>query len=147
MALAAFWDKFVAEYAQDDIYWYFPKGGTADTDEFREKFRVFAKFEGDDWTPDLQGKFLSALHDAKLSVGQTRALTRIMKRVYENLGLCWVVSNQPIRITPAGRQYITESGPSAVLDAHIWRYQLPNPMNEVRAGPGNQHRTISGISA
>ena len=136
MALSEFWKKFVAEYAADDIYWYFPKGGTADTEEFREKFRVFASFEGEDWTPDLQGKFLAALHAARLSVGQTRALTRIMKRVYENLGLCWVVSNQPIRITPAGRQYLKETGPSKVLDAHIWRYQLPNPLNDVDATKG-----------
>ena len=26
--LSAFWEKFIAEYAADDIYWYFPKGGT-----------------------------------------------------------------------------------------------------------------------
>jgi hypothetical protein len=136
VALSEFWEKFIAEYAADDIYWYFPKGGTADTEEFREKFRVFDSFEGEDWTPYLQGKFLSALHDAKLSVGQTRALTRIMKRVYENLGLCWVASNQPIRITPAGRKYLQESGPSKVLDSHIWRYQLPNPLNDVDATKG-----------
>jgi hypothetical protein len=130
VALSEFWEQFVAEYAVDDIYWYFPKGGTADTEEFREKFRVFKSFEGEDWTPELQGKFLAALHAAELSVGQTRALTRIMKRVYENLGLCWVASNQPIRITPAGREYLKEKGPSKVFDAHIWRYQLPNPLND-----------------
>ncbi len=59
-----------------------------------------------------------------------------MKRVYENLGLCWVVSGQPIRITPAGREYLKEKGPSKVLDAHIWRYQLPNPLNDVEATKG-----------
>jgi hypothetical protein len=25
------WEQFVAEYASDGIYWYFPKGGTPDT--------------------------------------------------------------------------------------------------------------------
>jgi hypothetical protein len=136
VALSEFWEKFIAEYSADGIYWYFPKGGTADTEEFREKFRIFQSFEGQDWTPELQGKFLAALHAAKLSVGQTRALTRIMKRVYENLGLCWVESNQPIRITPAGREYLKERGPSKVLDAHVWRYQLPNPLNDVDATKG-----------
>ena len=134
--LSEFWETFLTEYAADGIYWYFPKGGTADTDEFREKFRVFQSFEGQDWSPDLQGKFLAALHAAKLSVGQTRALTRIMKRVYENLGLCWVVGGQPIRITPAGREYLEEKGPSKVLDGHVWRYQLPNPLNDVDATQG-----------
>jgi hypothetical protein len=111
-SLSAFWEEFIADYAADDIYWYFPKGGTADTAEFREKFKVFAEFEGENWTPTLQGRFLDALHAAKLSVGQTRALTRIMKRVYENLGLCWVARDQPIRITPSGRAYLGEKGPS-----------------------------------
>ena len=75
MALSEFREKFVNEYAADGIYWYFPKGGTADTEGFREKFRIFQSFEGQDWTPELQGKFLAALHAANLSVGQTRALT------------------------------------------------------------------------
>jgi hypothetical protein len=136
VALSEFWEKFVNEYAADGIYWYFPKGGTADTDEFREKFRIFQSFEGEDWTPELQRKFLTALHEANLSVGQTTALTRIMKRVYENLGLCWVLAGQPIRITPAGREYLNETGPSKVLDAHIWRYQFPNPLNDVDATKG-----------
>lgn len=136
MALSDFWEQFVHEYAADDIYWYFPKGGTADTEEFREKFRIFQSFEGEEWTPELQGRFLTALHEADLSVGKTRALTRIMKRVYENLGLCWVEAGRPIRITPAGRDYLEEKGPSKVLDSHIWRYQYPNPLNEVDATKG-----------
>jgi hypothetical protein len=136
MGLSEFWETFAGEYAADDIYWYFPKGGTADTDEFREKFRIFQSFEGKEWTPDLQGEFLTALHVAGLSVGQTRALTRIMKRVYENLGLCWVETGRPIRITPAGRDYLKEKGPSKVLDSHIWRYQYPNPLNDVEPTQG-----------
>jgi|GEM_PF-6033039 len=31
--LSSFWEKFIAEYAADDVYWYFPKGGTVDTIE------------------------------------------------------------------------------------------------------------------
>jgi hypothetical protein len=131
VALYAYWQRFVTEYATDDIYWYFPKGGTADTNEFREKFRVFQSFEGEDWTPALQQRFLDALHKAKLSLGKNRALARIMKRVYENLGLCWVESNQPIRLTPSGRSYLKEKDRSKILDLQVWRYQLPNPLNDV----------------
>jgi hypothetical protein len=61
VALSEYWEKFIEEYAADNIYWYFPKGGTADTDEFREKFRIFQSFEGEEWTPELQGRFLTAL--------------------------------------------------------------------------------------
>jgi hypothetical protein len=65
-----FWGKFIGEYSADSIYWYFPKGGTADTEDFREKFRIFQSFEGQAWTPELQGKFLTALHAAKLRHGR-----------------------------------------------------------------------------
>ena len=131
MPLSEYWQSFVAEYAADSIYWYFPKGGTADTSEFREKFRVFQSFEGEEWTPTVQQKFLDAMHEAGVSVAQDRALTRIMKRVYENLGLCWVESNQPIRLTPSGRAYLREKGSSKILDSYVWRYQFPNPLNDV----------------
>jgi hypothetical protein len=136
VALSDYWEEFIEQYGADGIYWYFPKGGTADTEEFREKFRIFQSFEGKDWTPALQARFLAALHDANLSVGETTALTRIMKRVYENLGLCWVQAEHPIRITPAGREYLEETGPSKVLDGHIWRYQYPNPLNDVASTKG-----------
>jgi len=48
-------------------------------------------------TPALQGRFVTALHDAGFYVGQTRALTNIMKPVYKNLGLYSVEVGQPIR--------------------------------------------------
>src|SRR5690349_6786749 len=105
MALSAFWNEFVAEFAADDIYWFFPKGGTSDTDEIRQKFAIFATFEGQIWNGDLQRSFLSALQDAGLTVGQTTALSRMLKRVFENLGLCYVMGGEPIRITQAGDAY------------------------------------------
>ncbi|MDE2229320.1 MAG: AlwI family type II restriction endonuclease, partial [Alphaproteobacteria bacterium] len=93
-------------------------------------------FEGQDWTPALQAKFLNALRKARLSVGQTTALPRMLKRVYENLGLCWVAAGEPIRLTPAGQAYLRENGRSRVLNAQAWRYQLPNPLNSVSATRG-----------
>ena len=53
MPLSAKWQAFIDEYGSQRAYWYFPKGATADTDDFREKFRVFDLFEGEDWTPDV----------------------------------------------------------------------------------------------
>jgi hypothetical protein len=136
VALSAFWEDFVTDYFADGVFWYFPKGGTADTDDFRERFRIFSEFEGDEWSPLLQGRFLDALHAAKLSVGKTKALVRITKRVYENLGIAWVATGHPIRITPAGREYLKEKGPSKVLDSHVWRYQFPNPLNDIEVTKG-----------
>ena len=90
MALSEYWEKFIEEYAADNIYWYFPKGGTADTDEFREKFRVFQSFEGEEWTPELHGP----LPDGAV---RRRTFCRPDPRTHphyeaglQNLGLCWV---------------------------------------------------------
>lgn len=134
MALPTEWQDFVNSYREDDVYWYFPKGTTADTDDFRERFRVFQTFEGRRWTPAVQQEFLDALHKAGLSKAQDTAFTRILKRAFENLGLCWVAANEPIRLTPSGRTYLTENGRSRVLDLQVWRYQLPNPLNDAARG-------------
>lgn len=129
MSLPAYWEEFVEEYAADGIYWFFPKGATADTDDLRRKFAVFAQFQGKLWGGDLQRDYLAALRAAHLTEGETSALSRMLKRVFENLGLCYVMTGEPIRITEAGVAYLQESGASEVLDSHVWRYQYPNKLN------------------
>jgi len=129
MAISAEWQTFVDEYGASDAYWYFPKGATADTDDFREKFRIFDLFEGEKWTPNLQRRIAVELREEKLSRGGS-ALPRQIKRVFENMGLCWIADYQPIRVTPAGRAYLEEPpGRSRTLDQQVWRYQLPSPVN------------------
>src|SRR5262249_45393550 len=62
---------------------------------------------------------------------------RQIKRVYENLGLCWITDNEPIRITSAGKAYLEENdGRSKVLDRQLWRYQMPTPVNSSPATAG-----------
>lgn len=129
MALSAEWEEFIAQYGVDGVYWYVPKGATADTDDARRKFKIFDRFEGEVWTPTVQRKIAAALRQNRLSVGGN-ALPRQIKRVYENLGLCWIADNQPIRITSAGKSYLKEGdGRSQILDRQVWRYQLPTPVN------------------
>jgi Holliday junction resolvase-like predicted endonuclease len=136
VAISAEWKNFIAEYGVDHVYWYIPKGGTADTDDFREKFRVFDLFENEGWTPITQRRIAASLREEGLSKGGN-ALPRQIKRVYENLGLCWIDDNQPIRITGAGKAYLEEQpGRSKVLDRQIWRYQLPTPVNSSAATAG-----------
>jgi len=129
VAISGEWKKFTDEYKSHDAYWYIPKGATADTDDFREKFRIFDLYEGELWTPDLQRRLAVDLRTEKLSRGG-KDLPRQIKRVFENMGLCWIDDDQPIRVTPAGRAYLNEpAGRSAILDQQVWRYQLPNPVN------------------
>jgi hypothetical protein len=130
------WQNFVHEYGSHSAYWYFPKGATSDTNEFREKFRIFNLFEGKEWTPALQHRIAAKLRTEKLSKGGN-ALPRQIKRVFENMGLCWIEDNQPIRVTPAGRSYLAEpAGRSPILDQQVWRYQLPNPLNAATTTAG-----------
>lgn len=136
MAIPAPWQTFVEEYGTNDVYWYFPKGATADTDDFREKFRVFDLFEHQPWTPSTQRSIATELRNEKLSRGGD-ALPRQIKRVFENLGLCWIEDDAPIRITPAGKAYLEEQpGRSKTLDAQVWRYQMPSPVNANEATAG-----------
>jgi Holliday junction resolvase-like predicted endonuclease len=129
VAISAEWSKFIAEYGADDVYWYIPKGGTADTDDFRQKFGIFDLFEGEKWTATTQHRIAATLREEGLSRGGS-ALPRQIKRVYEILGLCWIADNEPIRITSAGKAYLNEGeGRSKVLDRQVWRYQMPAPVN------------------
>lgn len=136
MAIAYEWQDFIDDYSADGIYWYFPKGGTADKDLFREQFRVFDLYEGEIFTPELQARLGQALRDEKLS-NASDDFPRQIKRVFENMGLCWMEEGKPLRITPAGKIYLEElPGRSKTLDQQVWRYQLPNPVNasETTAG-------------
>jgi hypothetical protein len=136
MPLRPEWQTFVAEYGSHNAYWYFPKGATADTDDFREKFRIFDLFEGEKWTPSLQRRIADELRSEKLSLGGS-ALPRQLKRVFQNMGLCWIADGEPIRITPAGRNFLAEQpGRSPTLDQQVWRYQLPNPVNATATTAG-----------
>ena len=136
MAISDEWQDFIDDYGADGVYWYFPKGGTADKDDFREQFRVFDLYEGEIFTPELQARLGQALRDEGLS-NAGDDFPRQIKRVFENLGLCWMEEGKPLRITPAGKLYLEEPpGPSKVLDQQVWRYQLPNPVNASDATEG-----------
>ncbi len=136
MAVSREWQGFIDEYGADGVYWYFPKGGTADKDELREQFRVFDLYEGETFSPDLQARLGQTLRDEGLS-NAGDDFPRQIKRVFENLGLCWMEEGSPLRITPAGKLYLEESpGRSKILDEQVWRYQLPNPLNASDATTG-----------
>jgi hypothetical protein len=139
-ALSRYWEELIAAYASDEVYWFFPKGGTADTAEFREKFRQFQNFEDALWSPVTQAEIATAFRTATLSRAKGRtALPRMLKRVFENLGLCRIEDYAPILVTPVGRAFLAESsqsGRSKILDRQVWRYRLPNPVNSSEATRG-----------
>ena len=119
MPISAQWQQFIDEYSSCESYWYFPKGGTADKDEFREQFRVFDLFEGQVFTPDLQASIGAFLRDEGLTTAGDD-FPRQIKRVFENMGLCWIDEGHPIRTTPAGRLYLQEP-PGRSGRKSIWR--------------------------
>jgi hypothetical protein len=129
--LPSYWEDFVDRYGKDGVYWFFPKGGTADAHDFRAKFRRFAHFEGSSWTPATQHKIAESFRTATLSRAvEGTALPRMLKRVFENLGLCIVKENKPISLTPVGRAFLAETGLSKILDRQVWQSRLPNPFCE-----------------
>lgn len=130
------WDEFVGEYASDGVYWFFPKATTVDGLEFREKFRVFDLFEGEIWDHATQDQIQTELRAEGLSEAGA-AFPRMIKRVFEVLGLALVENDLPIIITATGKAFLEEtSGESATLNSVVWRYQLPNPVNSSNATRG-----------
>ena len=125
MALPKRWRDFVTRYRAHQDYWFFPKGRQVNSPDLLEILRVFAEFDGQAW--DAQA-ILHRLKAEKLSSGAL-AVPRMIKRALENMGMLWVNQAGEIRITPFGNRYLDSSDRQAMLDRHLWRYSLPNPLN------------------
>ena len=78
MAISKEWQDFIDEYGRDSVYWYFPKGGTADKDEFREQFRVFDLYEGEVWpAPGSEDTKLGVLMGREVRHGASEVYTGV----------------------------------------------------------------------
>lgn len=125
MALTQYWRRFVDDYGGHQAYWFFPKGRQVDTPEFARIVRVFAEFDGKPWDPPA---ILKRLQQEQLSGGDL-AVPRMIKRPIENMGLCVIDEHRGIFVTPLGRLYLDSGGDKAVLERHLWRYRIANPLN------------------
>ncbi|HLK14183.1 MAG TPA: endonuclease NucS domain-containing protein [Fimbriimonadaceae bacterium] len=124
------WDSFARQYKSDRVYWYFPQGKQVNSADLGDIFNVFAEFDAREWNGDA---VFARLREEGLTSGGP-ALPRQQLRVFENLGLAWRDAENMLRVTPAGAAFAEPTGRQAILERHLWRFQLTNPFNTRSAG-------------
>ena len=131
---AGFWRDFLAWYARDACYWYFPKGRSVQSSQIIDAFKVLKGLEGRNWS-EAQGAYLRGLERKGLyrrraqdqSDKDAMAMARVWKVVFSTLGLAWIEEKDKISITPAGELLLAEGDLSKTVERQMQRYQLRNP--------------------
>jgi hypothetical protein len=132
VSLPSFWVKFATNYGRDRAYWYTPKELAAAPQAIKARLEVLRKFErAGDWR-DIQGDYIAALREAKISDAEAEwqgggaPLARMLKQVFTVLGLAWVDSNDQVELTKEGELFLEADDPGKVLSGQMFRYQFWN---------------------
>tara|TARA_R110002124_G_C8960454_1_gene514041 strand:+ start:1395 stop:2717 length:1323 start_codon:yes stop_codon:yes gene_type:complete len=128
MALTKKWKSFIKAYKADKTFWYLPHSHVG-TEEFTDKFKVLATFQGKMWDDT---KVMSAMRNKGLTKGDT-AGARMLRKAIENLGLLWFESGK-IFITPSGEALRSGKKKAEIIEPLLWKYQLDNPINDSVSG-------------
>lgn len=128
------WQEFLDWYAQDNGYWYFPKGRSVQSADLIDSFRVLKSFEGQTWG-DAQADYLDSLSSKGLfnrrgedqNENDATAMARMYKSVFSVLGLAWVEDSEKISITKAGEDFLAANDPISVIEKQVQKYQITNP--------------------
>lgn len=130
---------FLADYASCATYWYVPKTRAVNDENIRaicgiletvfERFldRVFDLETQDELLSCLIAKGILEPYEQRATRQDRTALTRIVKKLLEVLGLLWIEPGQAIVITDAGLEAIIEEDPRQVIEEQIAKIQYPNP--------------------
>ncbi len=129
MAIPKAWKKFIDSFGDNDPYWFFPKRSVGN-DRLPDIVAIYAEFDGKNFDQDA---ILDRLSTVGLTEGQTTAQIRVLRKALENLGLCWL-DNGTLRMTPSSRDYIADINRINVIENHLWRYYLTNPINSSTSG-------------
>src|SRR2546427_12408884 len=129
------WKAFVERYASNSAFWYVPKGGAVkDLGHIRRRLEVLRQFEGQKWATAQRG-FVKALKRKGLfaprAEGQTpgdrAAIGRMIKVVFDWLGLAWVNEDAAVLITSVGMEFLEPRKSEDVVEKQLWKFQFWNP--------------------
>ena len=105
--------NYINYYKKKTSFWYTFKRSVNDLSNLWLIFNVFKDFQGDNWNKN-QKEFSSILISAKLlnakikeNVGSANA--RGLKKVFEQLGFCYVEDNGRLKITECGFNFLKSS--------------------------------------
>jgi hypothetical protein len=143
--LADYWSRFAQQYASDPTYWYVPKGKAitpAGLEVLRSQLKILKGYEGKNWRAS-QGRFTRDLVKRKLfrpsgkakTEGDETAISRMLKRVFDLLGLAWVDNTSTVYITDAGNRFIKARDLAQFVQRQLFKYQLWNPSLDRKFAP------------
>jgi hypothetical protein len=131
-----YWRRFCADYLASQGFWYVPKG-EAVNDLPRIKARLALLRERFDRRPwrATQLDYVRELRRSGLFAPRARgqesedraAIARMVKVVFDTLGLAWVDEDDAVFISPAGTAFLESSSPEDVIEGQLWKYQFWNP--------------------
>lgn len=132
-AIPAKWAAFVRKYGANRAYWYAPKGLAVTPESIKERLAILREFEGSASWRDVQADYIAALKTAHVSEAGSEwpdggaPLARMLKQVFNVLGLAWVDDADHVEITKAGEKLLNADDPANVLSDQMSRYQFWNP--------------------
>lgn len=131
--------SFISDYSKCTTYWYVPKTRALNDDNvltIKAMLKIiFDDFLGHIWNTSTQDKILKRFVGEKIlepyktdsTVVDRTALTRIIKKLLETLGLLWVQEDHEIVLTDAALDVIGKDNPRPIIETQIAKYQYPNP--------------------
>jgi len=131
-----YWRQFCKGYLSSQGFWYVPKGEAVnDIPRVKERLSVLReKFHGQPWRSS-QLDYVRELRRAGLFIPRARgqeeggrgAIARMVKVVFDTLGLAWVNEDAAIFVSSAGNKFLDSNSPEEVIETQLWKYQLWNP--------------------
>lgn len=132
-----FWSDTLSEFSQCGSYWYIPKGFTLSEEnvpKIKARLKILEQYNEQIWNIEIEKQYFKQLHDQNLidpysdykkqkEVDYT-ALVRIIKIVFEELGLAW--TNPAINITKAGEMLISADSKAEpdIITAQVLKFQF-----------------------
>lgn len=132
-----YWNKFIKAYTADNSYWYVPKGKTINQENLfllRDQLRILKKYQGKDWreyqkvyTEELGKKKLIEHRAKRQKNSDFTAISRMLKVIFNLLGVAWVDDESKIYLTTTGDEFIKSNKLNEIVRKQLLKYQFYNP--------------------
>lgn len=137
MTNKAFWQEFIKAYTTDKSYWYVPKGKTINHENLyllKEQLKILRKYQGKDWreyqrvyTNELDKKKLIEHRAKRQKPSDYTAIARMLKIIFDLLGVAWVDKESKVYITSTGDEFIRSKKLDPIVRKQLLKYQFYNP--------------------
>ncbi|MDP3025106.1 MAG: endonuclease NucS [candidate division Zixibacteria bacterium] len=132
-----YWNKFIKSFTTDKSYWYVPKGKTINQENLfllREQLKILKKYEKKDWR-EYQKVYTDELNKKKLIEHRAKgqkpsdytAIARMLKVIFDLLGVAWVDKESKVYITSTGDEFIKTNKLDQIVKKQLLKYQFYNP--------------------